>query len=123
MSITLRIVLALVSFFNCTWILLHIRKAQVKIEDAIFWLLFSAILILMSIFPGAIVWGTQFVGVQSPVNFVFLAIIFVLLAKTFRLSIRLSQLESKLQTFAQRYAIDQVHTQELSEKIKNPSLH
>lgn len=116
MTMTLRIVLVVVSILNCAWILLRIRKAQVKIEDSVFWILFSAMLILMSIFPGIITWGTEIVGVQSPVNFVFLAIIFVLLLKVFRLSIRVSQLESKLQTLVQRYAIDKAISAEWNDK-------
>lgn len=116
MTMTLRIVLVVVSILNCAWILLRIRKAQVKIEDSVFWILFSAMLIFMSVFPGMITWGTEIVGVQSPVNFVFLAIIFVLLLKVFRLSIRVSQLESKLQAFVQRYAIDKAISEELKDK-------
>jgi len=68
----------------------------------------------MSLFPQLITWGALITGVQSTVNFVFLVIIFVLMLKLFRLSIRLSQVESKLQTFAQTYAIDKFDLQEKS---------
>lgn len=123
MSITLRIMLVVVSLLNCVWILMRIRKAQVKIEDSVFWILFSALLIFMSIFPGVIELGAKIIGVQSSVNFVFLAIIFIQLVKIFRLSVRISQLESRLQTLAQRYAIDQASEQK-QKKDKEPiSLH
>jgi len=68
----------------------------------------------MSLFPNVVEWGALITGVQSTVNFVFLVIIFVLLLKLFRLSIRLSQVENKLQTFAQTYAIDKFNLQEKS---------
>lgn len=42
----------------------------------------------------------------------FLAIIFVLIVKLFRLSIKISQLESKMQTFVQTYAIDKFKSKE-----------
>lgn len=106
MSVTLRIALLAVSVLNFVWTVMRIRKSQVKIEDTVFWILFSALLIVMSIFPGLVEWGAKLMGVQSASNFVFLAIIFVLLLKMFRMSVRISQLESKLQTFAQTYAID-----------------
>lgn len=108
MTITLRIVLLVASILNCVWIILRIRKAQAKIADSVFWILFSALLVCMSIFPQIIEWGASVTGVYSPVNFVFLVMIFVLIAKLFRLSIKISQLESNLQAFAQRYAIDRV---------------
>lgn len=106
MTITLRFILLIASVLNCIWIIQRIRKSQAKIEDAVFWVLFSGLLVCMSVFPQVIEWGAAITGVQSSVNFVFLVIIFILIIKIFRLSIKISQLESKLQTFAQTYAID-----------------
>ena len=108
MSIVLRIILIIVSILNCGWILKRIQKSQVKIEDSILWILFSGFLIFISIFPGIVEYGAKLTGIASPVNFVYLAIIFILILKIFRLSIRISQLESKLQTLAQKYALDHI---------------
>lgn len=110
MTALLRIVLVVVSILNCVLILRRIRSSQVGIEDSVFWILYSGILILMSIFPQMLEYGAQFTGVQSPVNFVFLSIIFILQMKLFRMSIKISQLENKLKTFAQSYALDGVQT-------------
>jgi len=114
MTILLRIVLLLVSLLNCAWVLVRIRKAQMKIENSVFWIIFSGILIVMSLFPRLIEIGAKFTGVQSSVNFVFLSIIFVLIIKIFQLSVKLSQIESKLQTLAQNYAIDHKELEEES---------
>lgn len=108
MSVTLRISLIVVSVITCIWILRRIRKAQVKIEDSVFWFLFSTVLVLMGIFPQVMTEGAKIMGFQSPTNFVFLGIIFIMLVKLFRMSIKISQLESKLQGLTQRYALDQV---------------
>ena len=105
MTILLRVVLIVASLFNCWWIIHRIRKAQAKIEDSVFWVCFSGVLIVMSLFPGLVVLGARITGVQSPVNFVFLCIIFILIVKIFRLSVKVSLLESKLQGLAQRYGI------------------
>jgi len=112
MTITLRIILMLVSVLNCVWIIRRIQTSQVRIEDSVFWVLFSCLLICMSLIPRIVEWGALITGVQSIVNFVFLIIIFVLMLKLFCLSIRLSQVESKLQTLAQSYAIDKFDLQE-----------
>ena len=109
MSTMLRVMLIGISAMTCVWILRRISKAQVRIEDAVFWLLFSAALVLMGVFPQIVTIGADILGVQSDVNFVFLGILFILIVKMFRMSIKISQLESKLQTFAQGYALD--HTE------------
>ena len=111
MSVPLRIILIAVSVMTWAWILRQIRKAQMKIEDSIFWFLFSMVLVLLGAFPQIVTVGAEIVGVQSPVNFVFLTIIFVLIVKLFRMSVRISQLESKVQMFAQRYALDHAEKQ------------
>lgn len=105
MTMTLRLLLLVVSLITGIWILTQIRKSKVKIEDSVFWLLFSLLLVAMSLFPDLVELAADLVGVTSPSNLVFLAIIFILMIKIFRLSLRLSQLESRLQTFAQTYAL------------------
>lgn len=108
MSLTLRFVLFAVSVATCIWILLCVRKSRAKIEDSVFWILFSFFLVFISIFPQVVEWGTKITGVQAPVNFVFLSMIFVLVIKLFRISIKVSHLENKLQTFAQIYALQRL---------------
>lgn len=70
-----------------------------------FWILFSAFLLIISIFPQIVSWGAKITGVMSPSNFIFLAVIFILIVKVFRMSIRISQLESKLQRLVQTIAL------------------
>ena len=123
MTVTLSIILIIVSVLTCIWIIMRIRKSQVKIEDAVFWILFSFLLIAMSLFPEVVVWGASVAGVQSASNFVFLTIIFVLLLKVFHMSIRISQLESKLQSFVQSYAIaNQLSDHPAEKDTKNSSI-
>jgi hypothetical protein len=119
MSWVLRAILILASVLTCFWILRKIRKSQVRIEDSVFWLLFSLGLIVLSLFPQLADWAAGLIGMISPVNFVFLSIIFVLLLKLFLLSIKISQQEYKLQRFVQSYAIKEMkkeNSQRLNEK-------
>ena len=104
----LRIILFLASVSISLWILIKIGKAKAKVEDSLFWILFSFILIVLSVFPQIAYWLSDMLGVQSPVNFIFLTILFALIIKIFRLSIRVSHLESKQQDLVQRYAIDHI---------------
>lgn len=105
MTMTLRVALIVVSILNCAWVIMRIRKAQVKIEDTVFWILFSGLLMLLSLFPQIAEIGAKLLGVQSQTNFLFLTILYVLIIKTFRMSIKISVLESKLARLAQEYAI------------------
>lgn len=123
MSWMFRIILILVPFLTTFWILRKIRKSQVRFEDAVFWLLFSLGLIMMSIFPQLIDWTADLIGIVSPVKFVFLAIIFVLLIKEFLLSIKVSQLEYKLRTFAQTYVIQSRVDMENIKKMETREAH
>ena len=51
MSDTLKGLLIIASVLTVGWILRKIRKNKVKMEDAIFWIFFAAILLLLAIFP------------------------------------------------------------------------
>lgn len=104
----LRIVLFLGSVWISLWILIKIGREKAKVEDSLFWILFSFMLIVLSIFPQIAYWLSGLMGVQSPTNFIFLVILLALILKIFRLSILVSQLESKVQELVQRYAIDHI---------------
>lgn len=79
----IRVCLVLGSLITATYILRRVRLAKVQIEDTIFWLLFSGILLILAIFPGIAYWAAYLLGFQSPINFVYIVIIFLLLAKQF----------------------------------------
>ena len=89
----IRICLIVGSLFTAGFILRRVRLAKVQIEDTIFWLVFSAALLILAIFPGIAYWAANLLGFISPINFVYIVIIFLLLVKQFFMSIRLSQLD------------------------------
>ena len=82
-----------------------IRKKQIQLKDGIFWILFSFLLILISFFPVLAVWASRILGIQSPSNCVFLILIFLLGCHQFFLTIRISQLEMKINRLIQSGAI------------------
>ena len=96
MSATLKVLLIVASVVTVGWILRKIRKNKVKMEDAIFWIFFAAILLILAIFPEISYKLCQIFGIMSPSNLVFLVIIFLLAEKIFTLSIVVSQLEDKI---------------------------
>ena len=101
----IRVCLILGSFITAGYILRRVRHA--KIEDTIFWLLFSAALLILAIFPGIAYWAANLLGFMSPINFVYVVIIFLLLAKQFFMSIKLSQLDSKVRILTEQVALNE----------------
>lgn len=107
MTNVLRIVLIVVSALTTFVIIRKIQKSQMRIEDSIFWIGFSFMLILFSVFPQIVFLMSDLSGTQTPVNFIFTFIIFVLIVKLFGMTMRMSQLETKLRDLVERLAIEE----------------
>lgn len=105
MSIALRSLLLIASIFTFLYIVRKLRKSQLQVMDTVFWIVLATILIVLSIFPQIAYWIADILGVQSPVNFIFLLIIFMLMIRNFLLTIKVSQLEDKLKTLVEELAI------------------
>lgn len=105
MSVTLRVLLVVGAIITTIWILRKIRKTKVKMEDAIFWMCFAGILLLLAVFPEISYALTRLFGVISPANLVFLVMICILLEKVFTLSILASQLEEKVTILSAELAL------------------
>ena len=106
MGISLRIALFAGSILTFIFINRYIKKSRVRIEDTMFWVVFSAALVVIGIFPQIPILLSRLLNIASPANFVFLAIIFVLLVHQFFLTMKLSQTEIKLRELIQTIAID-----------------
>ncbi|HFI0694098.1 TPA: DUF2304 domain-containing protein [Streptococcus suis] len=106
MSPLFQTILILVSLLTGILILRRIRKSQVQIPDALFWIFFSALLLMLSLFPVLAETITKLLGIALPVNFIFLFIIFLLIIHQFQLTMRLSKLDNKLKELAQTIAIE-----------------
>lgn len=105
MTLEFRIILILASLFTATLILRRIRKSKARIEDSIFWILLSGIILLISLFPGVADAVTNALGIYLTTNFLFTFFIFLLLMKLFTLSIEVSQLKSKVEKLTQEAAL------------------
>ena len=116
MTLTLRALLIIVSVLATTGVIGRIRKAKMQIEDAVFWVLFSFLLILLAVVPRVLYFFTELLGMQSPANLLFLVIIGLLLMKVFSMSIKMSLLEEKLKTLAQNEALEKLERNEASEE-------
>lgn len=107
MSPIFRVILIVVSLLTTFYILKKIRQSKLQIEYAIFWILFAGVLIVFSLFPWLVSMFTRLIGMQLPVNFIFMFFIFVLLVKMFLMTIELSALENKVKDLTQELALEE----------------
>lgn len=105
MSVWLRIFLIGFSLGTFGFIVRKIKKSQMQVMDCVFWILTSVIIIILSVFPGIAIILSDFLEIQSPVNFIFLAIIFILLLRCFLSSIKISQLEYKIKRLTEEIGV------------------
>ena len=105
MTPVFRIILIVVSILSTWYILKKIRQSKLQIEYAIFWIIFSGVLVIISLFPWLVSLFTRLLGMQLPVNFVFMVFIFILLVKLFMMTIELSTQENKVKDLTQELAL------------------
>ncbi|MGN0308762.1 MAG: DUF2304 domain-containing protein [Lachnospiraceae bacterium] len=105
MSYTLRMVLLLGALLTAGWIFRKIYKCKVKLGDAIFWFCMALLLGVLGVAPEIAYICTRLLGIQAPVNFIFLFILAVLIVKLFTLSIKVSQMEDKITTLSAELAL------------------
>lgn len=111
MSATLRIVLLLSAVVTVVWILRKIYRCKVKLKDAIFWFCMAALLAVVGIEPQVAYWCAYIIGIQAPVNFIFLFVLALAMEKIFTLSILVSQLEDKVTILSAEVALRSHYTE------------
>jgi len=105
MSITLRIFLIVCSVLSVIYTMRKIQKAQLNIDDSIYWIVMSVLLLFMSIFPQAVEWAANLFGFMGVVNFVFFFMIFAVIVKLFQVSIDLSISKHRLNLLIRKIAL------------------
>lgn len=110
MSLALRIILIIGSALAFIVCITKIKQAKLKIEHSLTWMLSSLLLVLMSIFNGAVTWISDKIGFISPANFVFLIIIFFLLVQVFIFNLRISELNEKIKNLNHYIALKENKT-------------
>lgn len=119
MSNTLRMVLMLSAVITVVWILRKIYKCKVKLGDAIFWFCMAIILAVLGVVPEIAYWCAKVIGIQAPVNFIFLFVLALVIEKLFTLSIIVSQLQDKVTVLSAEVALRSHDEEKQLEKIED----
>lgn len=105
MSRIMEVLILIGTFVSVIYILLRIQKLKIKMEDTIFWIFFCILIAILGTNPNIASWAAEFLGIQSPVNLVYLIVIGLLIEKLFTISVTLSMMEEKLTVLSAEVAI------------------
>lgn len=106
MSTRIRILLIISTLLFFLILLRVIRKDKLTLDIAVFWIIYSLILLLIAIFPDIVSFVGGLLGIATTMYTLFLSLIFILICMVFFLLIKISDLEKKINNLAQKYALD-----------------
>ena len=78
MTVSFRLILVFIAVLSTYMMLKKIKQSKLQIQYAIFWVILSGIIVLMAVFPNIMTVFSSMLGVYSPANLVFAAILFLL---------------------------------------------
>lgn len=105
MTIAFRCLLIAAAILALVYIVRKIRHEELEIANATFWFLFSAALVLIAAFPQIVFFFSDLLGIESPANFVFLAIVAILVIREFFTTVEIARLRKRLVALAQYEAL------------------
>lgn len=116
MSLPIRIGLLIGALGMFLYVVRGVQKAKFRAQETFFWLFLTFVFLVLSIFPGIAETISALLGIASPVNLVFLVVIFQLLFKLFTLDRKVAKMEHQLVELVQRLAIDKLDAENNQKK-------
>ncbi len=115
MSDETRIILIVVSIIALIYVLRKIKQSKLNIIDSIFWIVVTAVLILFAAIPEIAAFLAALLGISTPINFILIFIIAILMLKVFLNTLKISGLQENIKVLSQKIAYDEFEKQ-LKEK-------
>ena len=109
MSSSVRILLLIGAVFTFLYVFKGVKKARFRAQETFFWLFLSLLFVLLGVFPGIVDWLSRTLGIMSPINLVFLVVIFLLLIKIFAMDRKIAKIEHQMTEMTQKIAIDKLN--------------
>ncbi|MDR2491905.1 MAG: DUF2304 domain-containing protein [Coriobacteriales bacterium] len=105
LPIALRALLILGAVGILVYFIAQIRARRLQIDYAVFWVLFSVLLVFFAALPDVLVMVSHLLGFASAANLVFVLVIFLLILRLFSVNRRLSRSEQRIEDLTQRLAL------------------
>ena len=116
MNIGLRVGLLIASIIAFTFILFFVIKRRLNIKYSIVWILWAILTLLMSIFPELFYDFSHLLGIEMPVNAVFLIMATLLYGLTFYVYCMISKHNEEIVKLAYEIAVLKKELEELKKK-------
>lgn len=117
-SIKLQIAIVLAALLLLIIVIRAIRSGHLQLKHSILWLFLGLANLLLALFPEMTLYLTRLLGIELPVNAIFLVSIVVAYLLILQLSIDSSTSEIKNRKIAQKVAILEEEVKELKEKLE-----
>lgn len=112
MSSSLQIYLIIASVLFFLFIVNMVRTKKLELKYAMTWLLTSTSFVFISVFPKSMFFVARLLHIETPVNALFLIVIFLLLLLVFALTVAVSRQAIRIKTLVQEIGL-------LKEEIKS----
>lgn len=118
--ITLKLQLLLIAFSLVVLIVFvnRTRRYKLELKYALVWIFFSAAGVIVSIFPQIFFFIARVMGIEVPVNAVFLLAVSAIFLTLYSLTVSLSNHSRKLRTLTQELGLMQHKMAEMEHRIK-----
>ncbi len=108
MSASVRVILLVGAVCTFLYVFKGVKKARFRAQETFFWLFLSLLFVILGAVPGIVEWFSKVLNVASPINLVFLVVIFLLLIKVFAMDRKIAKTEHQLTEMTQKLAIDRL---------------
>lgn len=105
MGLKLQMFFIIASILTFIFVIKKIQKHGLNIDDAIVWILWSIVLLIVSVFPSIPTWISKELGFMSTSNFIFCLFIFFLYVMLFNQTTQISKLKEKQKELIQKLSI------------------
>lgn len=98
-------------------VLSQVRNQKMKEKYAALWLIISTLIIILVIFPKLLDWLADLVGIETPVNLLFLLAIIMLIGVALHLTQALSKMGEDTRILAEKVAINDLLVEQLTARV------
>jgi len=103
--VTAQILAAGAAIVTFVFVFILLRRGVLREKYAVLWLLFSGAALFFAIFPGALRWISDTLGVVTPANLLFFITVVLLVLVSVQLSYELSRHEARIRRLAEEIAL------------------
>lgn len=122
MSVAIYILGVLSALVTLGVVIEMLRRRRLRERHAIWWIVAGSLALIIGVFPGALGWAANLLGVTVPLNLVFFVSVAVLFLVCLQHSAELTDLETKTRTLAETSALQEMRITDLEKRLVEQSL-